>query len=96
MDKLRKAIEKEEDNLIKETLKKKLEEMESKSEVRTDWKNVKGDFRKLFQESKEDNRRLMTEAKFIKDVALHTRLMVEDLRYKASRYDISDKYERTV
>ena len=83
MDNLRNAIEKEENSLIKETLQKKLEEMESrKSEVRTDWKNVKDDFGKMFEEAKEDNRKLVAEAQFIKDVALHTRLMIEDLKYK--------------
>ena len=53
-------------------------------EIKRDWEEVKADFKQTFAEVKDETKALVTETKAIKDIALHTQLMVEQLRYKVS------------
>ena len=69
--------------VLKKTLQENLDKMQNLSnEVREDWSKVQEDMMKVFQGVKEQNNAQASAIKHIKDVALHSRIMLEDLKYK--------------
>ena len=70
-----------------EVLKKSLEEVllrmeNQRDEVRNDWGKIQEDMMIIFNDVKSSNREFAGVMKQIKDVALHARIMLEDLKYK--------------
>ena len=73
----------ENQDILKKTLQEQLEKMQNLSnEVRDDWTKVQEDMMQVFQGVKEQNVAQASDIKHIKDVALHSRIMLEDLKYK--------------
>ena len=76
----------EDSKVMKEMLQKNLEEMKqqksSVSEVRNDWGQMREDIMLVFNNIKDTSKSTSNEIKPIKEVGLHTRIMVEDLKFK--------------
>ena len=76
----------EDSTVMRDMLERNLEEMKnqrsSSSEVREDWEKVKEDIMIVFNSIKDENKIITNDIKSIKDVIMHTRIMVEDLKFK--------------
>ena len=69
--------------VLKKTLEEVLLRMENqRDEVRNDWDKIQEDMMIIFNDVKSSNREYAGVIKQIKDVALHARIMLEDLKYK--------------
>ena len=71
---------------LKSRLEKQLAEMEEQRqslvEIKSDWAEIKRELMENFQEVKLENQRMTRDIQSIKDVVLHSRLMIEDLKFK--------------
>ena len=71
---------------LKSRLEKQLTEMEEQRqslvEIKSDWAEIKRELMENFQEVKLENQRMSRDIQSIKDVVLHSRLMIEDLKFK--------------
>ena len=71
---------------LKSRLEKQLAEMEQQRqslvEIKSDWAEIKRELMENFQEVKLENQRMTRDIQSIKDVVLHSRLMIEDLKFK--------------
>lgn len=75
--------------VLKKTLEEQLDKMQNVSnEVREDWSKIQEDMMKVFNEVKVQNVAQASAIKHIKDVALHSRIMLEDLKYKVDNQTI--------
>ena len=71
---------------LKSRLEKQLAEMEQQRqslvEIKSDWAEIKRELMENFQDVKLENQRMSRDIQSIKDVVLHSRLMIEDLKFK--------------
>ena len=71
--------------VLKKTLEEVLLRMENqRDEVRNDWDKIQEDMMIIFNDVKSSNSEYAGVIKQIKDVALHARIMLEDLKYKVT------------
>ena len=85
MDKMQKQLAAlgEDRAVMRQMLEKNFEKMNR--EVRDDWEQIKDDFKQKFDEVRLENKAIVEEVNTIKDIVLHSHLMIEDLKYKVSK-----------
>ena len=80
---------------LKSRLEKQLAEMEEQRqslvEIKSDWAEIKRELMENFQDVKLENQRMTRDIQSIKDVVLHSRLMIEDLKFKVI-YNLQSMY----
>ena len=80
---------------LKSRLEKQLAEMEQQRqslvEIKSDWAEIKRELMENFQDVKLENQRMTRDIQSIKDVVLHSRLMIEDLKFKVI-YNLQSMY----
>ena len=73
----------ESQEVLKKQLEDVLQRMENQTnEVRDDWDKIQDDMMRVFNDIKIESGETADAIKQIKDVALHARIMLEDLKYK--------------
>ena len=82
----------ESQEVLKKQLEDVLQRMENQTnEVRDDWDKIQDDMMRVFNDIKIESGETADAIKQIKDVALHARIMLEDLKYKVISVALASK-----